>query len=293
MNRALAVFVFLSSFLFLTSTGCKKDATTASASTSTTTTTNSSELETYLKSTCTYVHKINGFYIVSTNEKPSSQETTPGTTAKEIFDHSVKLFSNFLDQNEDGMIDPDKKALSDGLAKHMLFISGHLKLVNKVSEAPALRKKNLYAMSMQTDNWPYLKPYNGKGWSISKLNSSTWRPANFNALWEETFHTITEAYSRYDPEFKFTVGGKLRKWMDDEIASKAYDISVQNAEENGNYDRVTAVNEYIHQIWAIQFAGQENKLTPIQKKVLLFMKNKGVPMKLNPNYDKTIGTRIK
>ena len=44
--------------------------------------------------------------------------------------------------------------------------------------------------------------------------------------------------------------------MDDDIAAGTYDISDQNKEENGKYDRVTAVNEYIQQIWAIQFNGQ-------------------------------------
>jgi hypothetical protein len=146
---------------------------------------------------------------------------------------------------------------------------------------------------MQTDNWPYIKDYNGTGWTINELNSSTWRPETMNALWEEVFHTLTEAYSRMDSELAFTEGAKLRQYMDDDIAAGTYDISVQNQEENGNYDKVTAVNEYIHQIWMIQFTGQEDKLNTHQKKALDFMRDKGIPMTLNPNYDQTLGTRVK
>lgn len=250
------------------------------------------ELEPYLKSRCAYVHEINGFYIVATDQKPNDGVSTSGTTAKEIFEHSVRLFSNFLDQDEDGILDSDKVVLSNGLAQHMLFVSGHLRMVNKISEAQALQNKGLYAMSMQTNKWPYVKDFDGT-LTIDKLSSSTWRPENANALWEETFHTITEAYSRFDSEFSFNEGGVLRAFMEADIASGTYDISVQNKEENGNYDKVTAVNEYIYQIWAIKYAGQEDKLNTHQQGALDFMISKGVPMKLNPNYDKMLGNRIK
>lgn len=255
--------------------------------------TNSSSLKEYLKVNADYVHSINGFYIVGSATKPTSNETTSGTTGKDIFEHSIRLFSNFLDQNNDGIIDNDKKELNKHLANKLVFISGPLSMVNKISAAKQVEGKGLYGMSMQTDNWPYIKNYNGKGWNIDKLNSSTWRPKNFNALWEEAFHTITEAYSRVDNEFRFTVGGVLRKYMDDDITAKTYDISVQNAQENGNYDKVTAVNEYIHQIWAISFAGQSSKLNAHQKKALDFMKNKKVPMQINASYTHLIGTKIK
>lgn len=255
--------------------------------------TNTNALETYLKANADYVHHINGFYIVGSAAKPTSSETTSGATGKDIFEHSVRLFSSFLDQNNDGVIDDDKKELNKWLAQKLVFISGPLSMVNKISAANLVEGKGLYGMSMQTDNWPYVKDYNGKGWTISELNSSTWRPQVFNALWEETFHTVTEAFSRVDPEFKFTTGGVLRKYMDDDIAAKTYDISVQNAEENGNYDKVTAVNEYIHQIWAINFAGQSNKLNSHQKKALEFMKKKKVPMQVNAGYTKMIGTKVK
>lgn len=187
---------------------------------------NSSSLEAYLKANADYVHSINGFYIVSSAVNPASNETTPGTTAKDIFDHSVRLFSSFLDQNNDGIVDDDKKALNKQLAEKTLFISGPLAMVDKISEANQLSQKGLYGMSMQTDNWPYVKDYNGKGWTVDKLESSTWRPNNMNALWEEVFHTVTEAISRTDSEFSFTTGKKLRQLMDADIAANTYDISV-------------------------------------------------------------------
>lgn len=250
-------------------------------------------LEDYLKANADYVHNINGFYIVGSAVNPTLNETTPGTTAKNIFDHSIRLFSSFLDENNDGVVDDDKKELNKQLAEKTLFISGPLTMVDKISEANQLRNKGLYGMSMQTDNWPYIKDYNGKGWTVSELKSSTWRPNNMNALWEEVFHTITEAISRTDSEFAFTSGKKLRQYMDADIAANTYDISEQNAAENGNYDKVTAVNEYIHQIWAINFANQNAVLNTHQKAALQFMIDKKVPMQVNADYDKIIGTKIK
>lgn len=256
-------------------------------------TTDPASLEDYLKANADYVHNINGFYIVGSTVNPTSSETTPGTSGKDIFDHSIRLFSSFLDQNNDGIVDDDKKELNKRLAEKTLFISGPLAMVDKISAASQLANKGLYGMSMQTDNWAYVKDYNGKGWTVSVLNSSTWRPNNMNALWEEVFHTLTEAISRSDSEFAFTTGKKLRQFMEDDIAANTYDISVQNAAENGNYDKVTAVNEYIHQIWAINFAGQNNALNSHQKKVLQFMIDKKVPMQINASYNKMIGTKIK
>ena len=270
-------FLFL---LFVYISGCSKEKVNL-------------DLESYLKSRCEYVHEINGFYIVGSDQKPTASETTSGTTGKDVFEHSVRLFSNFLDQDEDGIIDTDLFPLANGLANHMLFVSGHLRFVDKVSFAKSLENNNLYAMSMQTNHWPYVRDYNGKGWTLDQLNSSTWRPEQFNALWEETFHTLTEAYSRFDSDFRFTEGATLRELMDADIADGTYDISVQNQEENGNYDKVTAVNEYIHQIWAIQFAGEEAKLNSHQRSALEFMRNKGVPMTLNPEYSMVLGRRVK
>ena len=61
-----------------------------------------------------------------------------------------------------------------------------------------------YAMSMKTDIWPYNPAYTGAEYDVDSLDSSTWRPdgdQEFNALWEEVFHTITEAHNRFDQNF--------------------------------------------------------------------------------------------
>ena len=81
--------------------------------------------------------------------------------------------------------------------------------------------------------------------------------------------------------------------MDDDILNGTYDISEQNDLEGGGYDSETAVNEYIYQIWQINFSDQSDILNFYQNKVLEFMIQKGVPMKLNPEYKFCIGERIK
>ena len=129
---------------------------------------------------------------------------------------------------------------------------------------------DVYGMGMFTDEWPYIPTYDGKGFVVNELNSSLWRPKDEDATWEETFHTITEAFNRIDDDFKFTEGAYLRELMDDDILNGTYDISEQNDLESGKYDSETAVNEYIYQIWQINFSGQSDILNFYQNKVLFF-----------------------
>ncbi|MDC0230640.1 hypothetical protein OAK19_01615 [Aureispira] len=254
---------------------------------------NHNEFENFLTKTYPFVHKINGFYIIASDEKPRGEYSTGNDSGKDVFEHSVRLFSNFLDQDEDGKVDQALLPVVKGLKSRFLFASGYQNFVDQVIEDIYEKNKNLYVMTMNTDSWPYVADYNGKGWEIEALNSSLWRPENCNALWEEVFHTITESYSFYDPDFSFSIGKPLRTFMDTDIRDGTYDISEQNSYENGHYDIETAVNEYIHQIWAIQFAGKENKLNEHQQKALQFLKDKGVPMKLNPDYRRMLGLRLK
>lgn len=269
--------------------------TACSSDNDSTPSTDASTLESYLKSHADYVHSINGFYIVGSAKDATCDENIPSkVTGKQVFDHAVRLFSSYLDQNNDGVVDKDKEQLNVALKEHMLFYTGPQSAGDKLCESSAVTSKHLYGMTMQTDNWPYCRDYDGTGFEIKKLDSSTWRPENnFNALWEEVFHTITEAMSRTDSEFAFTTGAKLRQLMDADIAAGSYDISVQNKEENGQYDRVTAVNEYIHQIWAINYAGQNKVLNDYQTQTLNFMIAKHVPMTINASYNKTLGVTIK
>jgi len=248
-------------------------------------------LKEYLNIKSSYLHEINGFYIASSSEKPT-EEHGVNTTADVIFEKSIRLFSSFLDQDNNGKLDDNYQQLSEGLAKYMTFILGHRNFVDEVSQV-VQEKYDIYGMGFFSDSWPHELTYDGTGFSVNKLNSSMWRPEKFDAVWEETFHTLTEVYSRIDDDFKFTEGAKLRQYMEDDIVAGTYDISEQNTLENGNYDKVTAVNEYIHQIWVINFSGKSNILNEHQTKALNHMKERGVPMKVNPKYSMILGTKIK
>ena len=250
-----------------------------------------SEMCNYLMKNASYVHEINGFYIVSSDEIPTN-EYGFNYTSLDIFNKVIKLFGSFLDQNNDGNIDQEYLKLNTGLSENLAFVIGHRDFVDKITHKIE-SKYGVYGMGFFSDNWPYVPTYDGTGFVVNELNSSLWRPDHFDATLEETFHTITEAFNRIDDDFKFSKGGYLRKLMDDDISDGTYDISKQNNLENGNYDKITAVNEYIHQIWQINFSGQSNVLNTHQKKVLDFMIKKEVPITFNPNYELILGKRLK
>ena len=237
-----------------------------------------------------YVHQINGFYIVSSNQVPTT-ENGFDPSPLELFDHSIKLFSSFLDQDNDGQIDDAYLNLNYGLSNNLAFVIGHRDFVDEITTKT--EEYGVYGMGMFSDKWPYIPTYDGKSFEINELKSSLWRPEKQDATLEETFHTITEAFNRIDKDFKFTKGAYLRELMDQDISNGTYDISEQNNLENGNYDSETAVNEYIHQIWQINFSGKADKLNVYQKKALEFMIMKGVPMSVDSNYKFIIGERIK
>ena len=249
------------------------------------------EICNYLMDKSFYVHEINGFYIVASNEVPTKKYGF-SPNSLDIFNKAIKLFGSFLDQNNDGNIDQKYIELSNGLSKNLAFVIGHRGFVDEVTENIETRY-GIYGIGFFSDNWPYIPTYDGTGYLIDELNSSLWRPKYFDATWEETFHTITEAYNRIDNDFKFSEGAYLRKLMDDDILDGTYDISEQNDLENGDYDKITAVNEYLHQIWEINFSGQSDILNVHQKKALEFMIKKEVPMNVKPNYKFILGKRLK
>ena len=258
----------------------------------------STDLESYLKNKVDYVHSINGFYIVGSATNPPTRDfvSPAGTTGKDVFDHAIHIFSSLLDQNNDGMVDDNQKQLNTYLKNTMMFYAGpHAESKGELFEDdPFITSQGIYVITMKTDLWPYHAEYNGKGFNVDTLHSSLWRPQNnFNALWEEVFHTITEAISRFDSDFAFHQGAQLRNLMDADIAADTYDITEQNQLEEGNYDRITATNEYVHQIWAIHFSGQSDILNTFQTQALELMISKGVPMRINPNYNTPLGQRIK
>lgn len=111
------------------------------------------------------------------------------------------------------------------MVNKVLLISGPISMVNDISKSFLGKGAGIYGMSMQTDKWPYINDDNRTGWIINSLTSSIWRPESMNALWKETFHTISVAISRSDNEFGVTKGAPLRQLMDAYIAAGTYYIS--------------------------------------------------------------------
>ena len=50
-----------------------------------------------------------------------------------------------------------------------------------------------------------------------EFNSSTWRPENYCACWEESFHTVTEAFNRVSDAWKFEKTSNLGKLLASDI----------------------------------------------------------------------------
>ncbi len=128
---------------------------------------------------------------------------------------------------------------------------------------------------------------------ISSLNTSLWRPETYNALWEECFHTITEAQNRIAPDFSFTPNSILGGYMQSDINAGTYDISEQNELEDDGYDFITGVNEYMHQIWLINLCGSKNILNEYQLEVLAHFSNLGIPLSINTDYNLKLAKIIK
>jgi hypothetical protein len=247
-------------------------------------------LEQYLSENFDFLSRFGAFYVAGQNQA-SMVPTPSGASGREVFDAAVRLFSSFLDQNEDGAF--DNLDLVQSLGKHLAFTIGH------TSTLPALESAissqfNRYAMSMFSDVWPFVPEYTGKNIQLSGLRSSLWRPDSFNALWEETFHTVTEGYNRFEPSWSFQKGSPLSTSMKADIDDGMYDIQEQNQLEGGHYDWQTAVNEYVHQIWVIHNAGKADVLTPPQASVVSHMSTStAFPMTVNANYSGTLAVSIK
>ena len=121
-----------------------------------------------------YVHEINGFYIVSSDEIPT-KEYGFNHTPIDVFNKSIKLFSSFLDQNNDGSIDQEYLSLNTALSENLAFVIGHRDFVDEITYKTE-KKYGVYGMGFFSDSWPYVPSYDGKGFLVNKLNSSMWRP---------------------------------------------------------------------------------------------------------------------
>ena len=239
-------------------------------------------LETYLTQTFAHVARIGDFYIAAGDRKPKETDRS-SATGRDVFDTAVRLFESLLDQDEDGAA--DRTPLVAALAKHLVFVIDHTDVTDKEEEKIQSQYGN-YVMTMKSDIWPYMPSFNTGNCSLelTKLNTSMWRPETYNALWEECFHTVTEAQNRIAPSFSFEPGSILGSYMQADISAGTYDISEQNNMEGGNYDFVTAVNEYVHQIWLINACGRDEILNVHQRAVLARMGAAGVPLTVNTDY---------
>ena len=63
--------------------------------------------------------------------------------------------------------------------------------------------------------------------------------------------------------------------------------------EGGNYDFVTAVNEYMHQIWLINACGSSEILNEHQRAILTLMGTVGVPLTINIDYALDLAEMVK
>ena len=250
-----------------------------------------STLSAYLTKTFAYVAKIDDFYIAAGDRAPLETDYT-SATGKEVFEMAVRLFESLLDQDEDGSV--DHPYLVNSLAEHLVFVIDHTNVTN-VEEVKIESSFGNYVMTMKSDIWPYIPSFSSSdcGIDLTKLNSSMWRPETYNALWEECFHTITEAHNRINPNFNFNQGSILGNYLQADINDGTYDISEQNQLEEDGYDFVTAVNEYVHQIWLINLCDTKNILNEHQLAVLEHMSAVEVPLNANPNYNLELAEVVK
>lgn len=248
------------------------------------------QLEGQIPEQFTHVYRIGGFYIMGTDERPRETDRRD-RTGEEVVQQAVRLFSSLLDQDQDGVV--DDATLLDNLAEHFVFAIGYESSLSPFEDAFD-RQTGRYVMAMKTDIWPFFPDWAGRGFSLTSLNTSLWRPRDMNALWEECFHTVTEAYNRHRADWSFAPDGPLGRAMQADIDAQAYDISEQNRLEGGHYDWNTAVNEYVHQIWLVNQGGAADVLTGPQTQVLDQMKaTSGFPLAVDKDYDLNLAQRVR
>ena len=183
---------------------------------------------------------------------------------------------------------PECGDLRAAVGQHFLFAVGPDGRQLERRERAVERRFGKYVMSMKLD-WPY-EPGFEPGFGASELAgfvSSCWRPEGYCATIEETFHTVTEACNRLQQEgrhprfadWDFGPAGVLGRAMQADIDAGSYDTEEQNREEGGDYDFVTAVNEWVHQVWAVYVAGHEKMLNAHRQVALeLMLGTPGFPL---------------
>lgn len=248
-----------------------------------------SELEALLKPHFAHIYRIGGFYVVGTDEPPLETDQR-SATGEQVVEQAARLFVSLLDANNDGAV--DDQAQLDALAERFVFAVGHHRTLEPLEQSID-RQSGRYVMSMKSDIWPYMPSWNGTGFTLTALRSSMWRPARMSALWEEVFHTYTEAMASRLEAWNFEPGSPLGRAMQDDINAGDYDTEEQNREESGDYDVRTAANEYLHQIWVIQKGGLAEVLSQPQQRVLSLMRDQpGYPMTMDKDAALTLAAQV-
>ncbi|MCP4189713.1 MAG: hypothetical protein GY768_03705 [Planctomycetaceae bacterium] len=237
-----------------------------------------------------HVYRIGRFYIMGTNQRP--READRGNrSGKEVVLQATRLFSSLLDTDTDGRV--DQPELLKTMGKNFAFAIGYDRTLRPIEES-LHQETGHYIISMKTDIWPFFPNWDGTGFQLKSLDSSMWRPDGMNALWEECFHVYTEAWNRHSKRWSFDRRGLLGRSMAADIQAGHYDIAKQNRIEDGEYDWNTAVNEYVHQIWLINQAGQSPIFTADQQKVLIFLQStQRFPQRMNKDYGRNLAIRVR
>jgi len=248
-------------------------------------------LEAYLQSRFVYVSRINNFYIAGTDQTPGVT-THSSPTGKVLFDAVVNVFESLLDQDEDGVIDHNEQLIN--LENNFVFIIGHQNITD-IEETAIATTFNKSVMTMKSDIWAFNPDFNIETFNVDimALASSSWRPIGWNAVYEEVFHTITEAVRKQNPTaFSFAEGSTLGDYLEADIGAGTYETTTQNVALGGPaysnfseyYTIETAVKEYLHQIFILAARGQESILNQTQKDVLAHMRTYLVPDTIDRNY---------
>ena len=237
-----------------------------------------------------HVYRIGNFYIMGTDQRPQVTDR-PDRTGKEVVLQAVRLFSSLLDTDGNGTVDQPK--LLKTMGQNFAFAIGPDERLRPVEETLD-QQTGRYVISMKTDIWPFFPDWNGRGFKLSALASSLWRPDEMNALWEECFHVYTESWNLHLNRWSFDKQGILGRAMAADIKAGDYDIQEQNHLEEGDYDWNTAVNEYVHQIWVVHKGGQDKVLTEPQQHVLSFIRNiPGFAMDMNKDYTQSLAVKVR
>jgi len=207
-------------------------------------------------------------------------------SVEEIFIKTVARF-RWLMYNSDGSV--RSADVCRALKEKLCFGCGNMANGHADVEDAVYREFGNYVMSMKCDTWHYNPSWEGMfpADEVQNFVKSLWRPEGSCAVWEETLHTITEAFNRLssmDPEqysmWSFEEGSQLGNLMQEDIDAGNYDIEEQNRVENGQYNFITAVNEYVHQVWVVHYAGHGDLLQGPKARVLeILTATPGMPLR--------------